>query len=44
MNHQFSPYLDITYDDFGILVPTEKMSEEFKADILNYFVERKEDD
>ena len=44
MNHQFSPDQDITYDDFGVLVPTEKMTEEFKADIMNYFVERKEDD
>lgn len=44
MDHQFSPDQDITYDDFGILVPTEKMTEEFKADIMNYFMERKEDD
>jgi hypothetical protein len=44
MNHRFSPNQDITYDDYGVLVPTEKMSEDFKADIMNYFVERKEDD
>jgi len=44
MNHRFSPNEDIAYDDYGVLVPTEKMSEEFKADIMNYFVERKEDD
>jgi len=44
MNHRFSPNEDIAYDDYGVLAPTEKMSEEFKADIMNYFVERKEDD
>lgn len=43
MEHKFSPVQDITYDDFGVLVPTEKMTEEFKADIMQYFVDRKED-
>ena len=44
MNHNYSPIEHLTYDDKGILIPTEKFSKEFKDDILNYFKERKEDD
>jgi hypothetical protein len=43
MNHQFSPISHLTYDEKGIIIPTKAFSEEFKADILKYFKERKED-
>ena len=44
MNHQYSPYHHLKYDDMGILIPTENFSQEFKNDIMEYFKERKEDD
>jgi hypothetical protein len=44
IRHQYSPIHHLTYDSFGILIPTEQFSEEFKNDILNYFKERKEDE
>jgi len=44
MKHEFSPSRHLTYDPFGILIPTQEFSEEFKKDILNYFKERKEDE
>ena len=44
IKHQFSPLLHLTYDEKGILIPTENFSEDFKEDIMNYFRERKEDD
>jgi len=40
----YSPVKHITYDNKGILIPTVDFSQEFKADVLNYFKERKEDD
>jgi hypothetical protein len=43
MNHKYSPVDHITYDDFGILIPSESFPQEFKDDIMNYFRERKED-
>jgi len=44
MNHNYSPIEHTTYDKNGILIPTDKFTEEFKDDILNYFKERKEDE
>ena len=44
VNHQYSPNEDITYDSQGIIIPTSNFSDEFKNDILNYFLERKEDE
>jgi len=44
MEHKYSPKEHITYDPFGIIIPTSMMSEKFKEDIFNYFKERKEDD
>lgn len=44
IKHLFSPVLHLTYDQNGVLVPTENFPAEFKTDIFNYFVERKEDD
>ena len=44
MKHNYSPIEHVTYDDIGLLVPTDKFPEEFKTDIIKYFQERKEDD
>lgn len=44
VKHKYSPYIDIAYDKNGLLIPTEQFSEEFKKDIMNYFIERKEDE
>ena len=44
MKYNFSPYIDITYDSSGIIIPTNSFSQEFKDEILNYFKERKEDE
>ena len=44
INHQFSPNNHITYDEKGILVPTDFFSDELKVEIFNYFKERKEDE
>jgi hypothetical protein len=42
--YNFNPEDYLKYDDFSILIPTDKFCNEFKEDILNYFKERKEDD
>jgi len=44
MKHAFAPSQHLTYDPFGILIPTAEFSEEFKNDIMDYFKERKEDE
>jgi hypothetical protein len=44
MKHKFSPIEHLTYDNQGILIPTNSFSSEFKEDIMNYFNERKEDE
>jgi hypothetical protein len=44
IKHNYSPIIHLKYDENGILVPTDKFTENFKNDILNYFKERKEDD
>jgi len=43
IKHSFSPLLHLTYDDKGVLIPTKAFQEEFKRDIMTYFIERKED-
>ncbi len=44
MKYKFSPLLHIEYDSNGILIPTKHFSLEFQQDIMNYFLERKEDE
>lgn len=44
VNHDYSPTTHVTYDEIGILVPTENFSKELKDDILAYFLERNEDE
>lgn len=43
MKHKYSPKNHITYDNQGILIPTDSFSPQFKKDIMKYFIERKED-
>lgn len=43
-NYKYNPNEHVTYDAKGILIPTENFSSEFKNEIYNYFLERKEDD
>jgi hypothetical protein len=42
MKWQYTPDM-LQYDSQGILVPTDKLPQGFKQDILNYFRERQED-
>ena len=44
MKHKFSPIEHLTYDNQGILIPTNSFPQGFKEDIMNYFNERKEDE
>ena len=44
MKHNFSPVEHLTYNNQGILIPTKLFSSDFKEDIMNYFIERKEDE
>ena len=42
--YQFSPNDFISYDKNDLIIPTDKLCQEFKDDIMNYFRERKEDE
>jgi hypothetical protein len=44
VKHQFSPYKHITYDEKGVIVPTSEFPEECKAEIMEYFNGRNEDE
>ena len=44
IKHNYSPIKHITYDEKGIIIPTNLFTNKFKEDIMNYFKERKEDD
>ena len=44
MKHTYSPIDHVTYDERGILIPTENMTEECILNIMEYFTERKEDE
>jgi hypothetical protein len=44
MEYKYSPIEHLTYDERGILVPTNKFPQEFKDAIMKYFIDRKEDD
>jgi hypothetical protein len=44
VKHDYSPYLHITKDSKGILVPTKLFPEQMRLDIYNYFKERNEDE
>jgi len=42
--HNYSPLIHVTYDEKGIIIPTDLFTNQFKEDIMNYFRERKEDE
>ena len=44
IKHQYDPYKHLFRDENGILQPTDECPKELLNDILNYFVERNEDD
>ena len=44
INHVYSPNEHITYNEQGIIIPTDKFTQEFKDDVFNYFKERQEDE
>ena len=44
INHNYSPYTDITYDKLGLIITNNNFNDEFKKDIYNYFLERNEDE
>ncbi len=45
IKHNYNPVIDIVYNDEGIIIPNPiYFPEELKIDILNYFLERNEDE
>ena len=44
VKYQYDPYVHMTFDKIGLIVPTPECPEELLKDIMNYFKERKEDD
>jgi len=44
VDNQYSPLRDITKDENGLLIPTEKCPKKLLDDIYNYFLERNEDE
>ena len=44
INHKFDPFEHITYDNIGLLIPTDKCPKELLNDIMKYFLERNEDE
>lgn len=44
INHKYNPYVHVTKNAIGLLIPSPHCSKEFLADIMNYFAERNEDE
>ena len=44
IDNKYSPTKHLTYDEDGIRIPTPECPPQLLIDILNYFIERKEDD
>ena len=44
IKYDYSPRRDITFDEMGIIIPSSTFPEEFKKTILDYFLERNEDE
>jgi hypothetical protein len=44
IDNKFVPSQHICFTDSGVLVPTVEFTDKFAADIMNYFIERHEDD
>ena len=43
IKYKYSHITHLTYDDVGVLIPTQAFPNDFKTDIMNYFKERQED-
>jgi hypothetical protein len=44
VEHQYDPYEHVTYDNNGLLIPSDKCPKELLDDIYKYFSERNEDE
>jgi len=44
IRHQFSPFVHVTYDASGVLVPTAEFPQQCKKEIMDYFNGRMEDE
>jgi hypothetical protein len=44
LDHEYCPNKHITYDKNGIIIPTNSFSDTFKAEIMDYFAQRNEDE
>lgn len=44
VKNNYDPIKHISYDDNGLLIPTEECPKELLEDIMNYFIERNEDE
>jgi hypothetical protein len=44
ISNNYSPFKHLTYDEIGIRIPTPECPPQLLIDILNYFIERKEDE
>jgi len=44
VENKFDPYTHITKNEDGIIIPTNEFPEQLKIDIMNYFIERNEDE
>ncbi len=44
INNSYDPYLHVTYDDFGLLIPTKECPTLLLEEIYQYFLERNEDE
>ena len=44
IKHEYNPYIHVMKNNYGLLIPTQYCCKEFLDDIMNYFVERNEDE
>lgn len=44
IKHNYDPYIHLSQNDIGLLIPSETCSQEFMKDIMNYFISREEDE
>jgi len=44
VSNEYSPKNHITYDEIGVRIPTPECPPQLLIDVMNYFIERKEDD
>lgn len=44
VNNDYSPFRDVVYDEIGVMIPSIHFADSFKQEILDYFLERNEDE